>query len=77
MRKDDDIDDGKEKGLKKANIELLTDHAFNGIFNDGTGGKGQGKTKYYNSVQTCVKSKRGIGEPIIVKFYAPMNMKDT
>ena len=34
-------------------------------------------TKSYNSVQTCLKSKRGIGEPIIVKFYAPMNMRDT
>ena len=68
-------DDGK--GAKKANIELLVDSAFNNIFSNDANSKALGKTKSYNSVQPCVKSKRGIGEPIIIKFYAPMNMKDT
>ena len=82
----DDIDEGGEnnnlrgssnqKTSKKANIELLTDHAFSRAFDDSTKSLAHG-IKLYNSVQTCLKSKRGIGEPIIVKFYAPMNMSDT
>ena len=74
MRKDDVEGDGNIKNPKKANIELMTDHAFSRAFDDSTKSWG---TKTYNSVQTCLKSKRGIGEPIIVKFYAPMNMRDT
>jgi len=74
----DDIDEGAGaagKNAKKTNVELLTDHAFSRAFDDST--KSMHGTKSYNSVQTCLKSKRGIGEPIIVKFYAPMNMNDT
>lgn len=74
VRKDDG-EEGSVKNPKKVNIELLTDHAFSRAFDDSN--KSMNKTRTYNSVQTCVKSKRGIGEPIIVKFYAPMNMQDT
>ena len=74
VRKDDG-EEGNFKNPKKVNIELLTDHAFSRAFDDSN--KSMNKTRTYNSVQTCVKSKRGIGEPIIVKFYAPMNMRDT
>jgi hypothetical protein len=63
------------KNPKRVNIELLTDHQFNRAF-DGQSG-GVHNMKNYNSVQTCIKSKLGIGVPTIVKFYAPMNMKDT
>lgn len=53
---------------------MLSDYAFNKAFEDT--GKSFGSTKLYNSVQTCIKSRRGIGEPIIVKFYAPLNKAD-
>ena len=52
----------------------MTDYAFNKAFEDS--GKSFGSTKLYESVQTCIKSRRGIGEPIIVKFYAPMDPID-
>ena len=58
----------------KTNIELLTDHQFSRTFEDSS--KSSYKTNLYQSVQTCLKSKRGLGEPIIVKFYAPMRVSE-
>jgi len=52
----------------------MTDHAFSRAFDDSS--KSMHSTKLYQSVQTCLKSKRGIGEPTIVKFYAPMDYKN-
>ena len=61
-------------GKKLSNYEVLHDGPFGKVFDDAN--KSMGKTNDYSSVQTCVKSKLGVGEPIIVTFYAPMNMKD-
>lgn len=69
MRKDDILDDRGKPA--KLTIELLTDHAFSRAFDDTSKTHA---TKLYQSVQTCLKSKRGIGEPFIVKFYAPLNI---
>ena len=72
MRKDDVLDN-QGRG-QKYNIELLTDHAFSKAFDDSS--KSLQNTKLYQSVQTCLKSRIGIGEPIIVKFYAPLKVKN-
>ena len=74
VRYKEDVPEGS-KGNFKVNIELLTDHSLSKAFDDSS--KSFGYTKNFQSVQTCLKSKRGIGEPIIVKFYAPnLNMSD-
>lgn len=69
IRKDDIADAEGRPG--KHNMELLTDHAFSRAFDASS--TSQQAVKLYQSVQTCLKSQRGIGEPTIVKFYAPMN----
>ena len=70
----DDVYEGDGKPMKLS-VELLTDSSFRQAFDDSS--KSLHTTKTYQSVQTCLKSKRGLGEPFIVKFYAPMDMKDT
>ena len=53
---------------------MLTDHAFSRAFDDSS--KSLHTTKTYQSVQTCLKSRRGVGEPFIIKFFAPINLSD-
>ena len=75
IRKIDETAEGDgSKVTNKTNIELLTDHQFSRAFEDSS--KSSYKTNLYQSVQTCLKSKRGLGEPIIVKFYAPLKVKN-
>ena len=75
IRKIDETAEGDgSKTMNKTNIELLTDHQFSRAFEDSS--KSSYKTNLYQSVQTCLKSKRGLGEPIIVKFYAPMKVSE-
>ena len=50
----------------------MTDSAFIKAF--GEAANANHSTKLFQSVQTCVKSKRGLGEPFIIKFYAPMDV---
>ena len=54
------------------NIEVLNDTGWNNKF--GQGNKSAVHFKDYKIVQTCVKSKIGLGKPIYVKFYANMNL---
>ena len=53
------------------NIEVLMDGRFGQVFTDAN--KNAGFLKNYQVVQTCIKSKRGLGEPIIVTFRAPID----
>lgn len=53
------------------NIEVLMDGRFGQVFTDAN--KNAGFLKNYQVVQTCVKSRRGLGEPIIVTFRAPFD----
>ena len=71
VRRDDAMEGDKATNIK---IDLLTDHAFAKAFDDSS--KSLHNTKHFQSVQTCVKSTRGIGEPFIIKFYAPLNLSD-
>ena len=59
----------EQLNLQRATIELLNDNDFSWVFE----AKSNQNIKSFMSVQTCVKSNRGVGEPIIVKFYAPMD----
>lgn len=68
----DHAKEGEDK--KMSNYEVLLDTAFGKVFDDAN--KSSGKTSDYSSVQTCIKSKLGVGEPIIVLFYAPLNWKN-
>ena len=51
-------------------MEILTEKRFN---------HWQSKPNYWRNVshiQTCVKSKKGIGKPIKVIFYAPIDLQE-
>lgn len=68
----DHVKEGDGAGNKQSNYEVLQDSHFGKVFDDAN--KSSGRTNDYSSVQTCVKSKLGVGEPIIVLFHAPMNL---
>lgn len=69
----DHVKEGQGKNVG-GNYEVLLDTLFGKVFDDAN--KSSGRTVDISSVQTCIKSKLGVGEPIIVMFYAPMNWKD-
>jgi hypothetical protein len=49
-------------------LEILTENEFSERFSGNKSGKFWKKLRY---IQTCVKSKTGVGHPIIIQFYAP------
>ena len=70
MEPENELDE--EVSLK--NIKVLENQAFALHFSDAS--KNANNLKRFQSVQTCIKSKRGLGEPIIVKFRAPMDFNE-
>ena len=55
------------------NIEVLNDNGFGKKFQHPD--RTAGHWKDYKVVQTCLKSKLGLGQPIYVKFYADVNFQ--